>query len=301
MAKITGSKTTKAAEAASLRNARTRHHVGLGQLMTQPGALAVREEAKRVLEEALAAGLDGREEQEAVAFVTGAPAEATAAVAHVRPTAPYAPRVPSEMGPVAPHARLDAGQFIFIKAYRIKIGDGLISEKQAKWIVDIAERPSVTDAMRESLQARLEQGFARSAASAFITKYKDIPTAASEVAREEAINPGPGTTPAKVEVEVPAGRYALRGQDGVVRFYKLDRPTQGKWKGYTFLKVQASDDLHPIRNKAEKARIIAEIGQDTLAAEQLYGRELGKCSRCGRTLTDETSRAYGIGPDCRQK
>lgn len=240
------------------------------------------------------------DETAAVAFVTGpAPVEAQAAVSHVRPTAVYTPggQVEQALGystqPTAP-----AGEFIFIKAYRVRIGAGLISEKQAKWIVDIAERPSVTDAMRESLQARLEQGFARAAGSAFITKYKDIPTAAAEVAREELVNPGP----AKVAVEVPAGRYAVTDPtDGVFKFFHLDRPTEGRWKGYTFLKVRASDDLHPIRAKAHRDAVIAAIAEDVEKAQTQYGVKLGHCYRCGRTLTDQTSRDLGIGPDCRSK
>lgn len=30
----------------------------------------------------------------------------------------------------------------------------------------------------------------------------------------------------------------------------------------------------------------------------LYGQEIGSCGRCGRELTDETSRARGLGPEC---
>ncbi len=36
-------------------------------------------------------------------------------------------------------------------------------------------------------------------------------------------------------------------------------------------------------------------------AMALYGQTLGYCGRCGRSLTDETSRALGIGPVCRNK
>ena len=192
---------------------------------------------------------------------------------------------------------------IFIKGWRILTGPGLVTEKQAKWIVDIAEtKANVTDAMVASLSERLAQGFARSAASQFITRYKDWPNREQPFSAAKAEASAPGATDEELEaIVVPAGRYALRGADGVVKFYRLDRPTQGKWAGYTFLKAQASDDLYPIRNRAEKERIIAEIGRDVESAERLYGQELGKCSRCGRTLTDETSRAYGIGPDCRNK
>ncbi len=33
-------------------------------------------------------------------------------------------------------------------------------------------------------------------------------------------------------------------------------------------------------------------------AAQVYGQELGHCGRCGRTLTNDASRALGIGPEC---
>jgi hypothetical protein len=29
-----------------------------------------------------------------------------------------------------------------------------------------------------------------------------------------------------------------------------------------------------------------------------YGQEIGRCCRCNRRLTDETSRELGIGPEC---
>lgn len=102
--------------------------------------------------------------------------------------------------------------------------------------------------------------------------------------------------------EVPAGRYAVRNDEGVVKFYKVDRPTEGRWKGYTFVAAQASDDLHPIRGRQAREAVLASIVKAGVEASMaLYGRELGKCGHCGRTLTDEESRAYGIGPVCRGK
>lgn len=316
MAKVTGSKTTKAAEAASLKTARTKHRVGVGQLFIQPNAHADRAAA--------AAGLAAPEEQAAIDFITGpAPVEAQQAVRHSRPTAPYVPA----SSPMAREAQcLECGRThvggascapaekalpsgcelvkVGPQQWTVLVGPGYATEKQAKWMMDIAHRPSITDEMRFSLRMRLQQGFARSSASTFITKYKDIPTEAATTETVEAVAPGASTeeyVAATSKEEAPAGRYALRGEDGVVKFYRIDKPTKGKWAGWTFLKVQASDDLYPVRNKAEKARIIAAIEADVEGAERLYGQELGKCARCGRTLTDETSRAYGIGPDCRAK
>lgn len=104
-----------------------------------------------------------------------------------------------------------------------------------------------------------------------------------------------------VKVDVPSGRYALTGTDGVVKFYKVDCPTEGRWAGRTFVNAQASDELYPIRNAAERSRILSAIAFDPKAAMMLYGTELGSCGHCGRTLTDEDSRARGIGPVCAAK
>jgi hypothetical protein len=98
---------------------------------------------------------------------------------------------------------------------------------------------------------------------------------------------------------VPEGRYAVRNAEGVVKFYKVDRPTEGRWAGYVFVKVQASDDLYPVKGKGPREAVLAAIAEAGVEASMtLYGRELGKCGHCGRTLTDEDSRARGIGPVC---
>lgn len=99
--------------------------------------------------------------------------------------------------------------------------------------------------------------------------------------------------------EVPAGHYAVDGEDGTLKFYRVDRPTEGRWAGYTFVKVQASDDLYPVKGGAATA-ILAKIAEAPVEAMTRYGQEIGSCGRCNRTLTDETSRAFGIGPDCRK-
>lgn len=99
-----------------------------------------------------------------------------------------------------------------------------------------------------------------------------------------------------VEGSLTKGRYAVE-MDGVLKFYKI-KP--GNKPGFYFIDVQASDELHSIRNRATKDAIVAAIiaaGPDACMAR--YGQEIGACGRCGRTLTDAESRAFGIGPDCR--
>jgi len=87
----------------------------------------------------------------------------------------------------------------------------------------------------------------------------------------------------------------------VLKFYKVDRPTEGRWAGRIFLSVQASDELHAVRDRVRRDGILTEIEKDPKEAMLRYGREIGSCGHCGRTLTNEESRRYGIGPICRAK
>lgn len=120
-----------------------------------------------------------------------------------------------------------------------------------------------------------------------------------------AVTPVPVTVARAVreagEPNIPAGRYAVRGTDGVVKFYKIDKPTEGKWAGWTFVKIIAGSEEHPVRNRSARIGILAAILVDVRGASALYGREIGACGVCGRQLTDEESRARGIGPICNEK
>lgn len=100
-------------------------------------------------------------------------------------------------------------------------------------------------------------------------------------------------------VSVASGHYALT-IEGVVKFYRVNAVTEGKWAGYTFVDAQASDEFHKVGREAS-ARVLAAIAVDPIAALKLYGHSLGRCGVCNRTLTDEASRAAGIGPICQSK
>ena len=101
--------------------------------------------------------------------------------------------------------------------------------------------------------------------------------------------------------EVPAGRYAVTGERGQTVFVKVDVPADGPFKGKAFVRVQAGDELLRV-NPVTRDALLAKIESDGVeVASRRYGRELGSCGVCGRTLTDEVSRAEGIGPICRGK
>jgi len=99
--------------------------------------------------------------------------------------------------------------------------------------------------------------------------------------------------------EVPQGYYFIVDPtDGVEKFYRINKPQQGKWKGYTFVDVQASDYFYPVKNRQHREAILAEIAKDPITATNQYGIRLGRCGVCGRTLTNRDSRLAGIGPIC---
>lgn len=145
--------------------------------------------------------------------------------------------------------------------------------------------PEVVEMLKQNKQ------LTRETASGFIETLLSLP----------AKSTGSAPASADSQYEIPAGRYAAEREDGVLAFYRLDRPTEGRWAGYAFLSVQASDELHPIKGHAAKEAILSKIAEDPAGAARRYGQEIGSCAICGRTLTDETSREYGIGPVCRER
>lgn len=99
---------------------------------------------------------------------------------------------------------------------------------------------------------------------------------------------------------VPDGHYAIE-EDGELHFFKVNTPTTGKWAGFTFLQIQASDDYRAIKNRERKAAVLGAITADPKEAMARYGHEIGRCGVCNRTLTDPESIAIGIGPVCIEK
>lgn len=97
-------------------------------------------------------------------------------------------------------------------------------------------------------------------------------------------------------VDMPEPGYYAVVYGGVLRFYAV-REGKGKWSGRRFLHRFRSDyeDRIPA---AERTASVTAILSDPYAAQMRFARETVHCYRCGRRLTDETSRRIGVGPDC---
>lgn len=107
------------------------------------------------------------------------------------------------------------------------------------------------------------------------------------------------TAPTEPLPEVREGHYAVASVTGNndLDFFRVDRPTEGRWAGRTFVKrVIGGHPEYAVRGE-DARRVLERIAADPEAGQR-YGQEIGRCCACNRRLTDEASRAAGIGPDC---
>ena len=108
--------------------------------------------------------------------------------------------------------------------------------------------------------------------------------------------PEPTDTP-----DVAEGHYAVPSATGNndLDFYRVDRPTEGRWAGRTFVKrIIGGHPDTPVRG-AEARDALERIALDAEAAALLYGQTIGRCSICNHRLTRKYSRMVtGYGPDC---
>jgi hypothetical protein len=109
---------------------------------------------------------------------------------------------------------------------------------------------------------------------------------------------------------VRPGRYAVR-PDALTPyvFLRISDPKHGKYKDS--LKVQTqhgpnlseakfviwpSGSISVYRTDVEPSLLL--LIADQQGSARAYAKELGRCARCGLELTDEQSRAWGVGPEC---
>lgn len=132
----------------------------------------------------------------------------------------------------------------------------------------------------------------------------DQSTSGTYVQAPLAPSPAKATPVRKVtQDELPAGRYALAGEDGVVRFYKVDHgsPRSKRWAGYVFLNglLGSPGAWREVRlSAAERNMITAKLADDPQAAASLFGQKFRVCGNCLSPLSKPQSRAAGYGHDC---
>lgn len=103
---------------------------------------------------------------------------------------------------------------------------------------------------------------------------------------------------------IPAGYYAVESRTGNndLDFFMVVRPEKGYWKERTFVKlVIGGHPNQPVRGSEARSVLERIEAAGIQEAKELYGKEIGKCGECNRSLTDEESRRIGIGPVCRNK
>lgn len=164
------------------------------------------------------------------------------------------------------------------------------SEKQINFIIDLTEKRDISGLppLVQDYISNVEMGYPeminKNTASRMIDFLLSAPW------KKKVSNDLP---------DVPAGRYAVEIGDKL-RFFHVNRPTEGKWHGYTFVNEQAGPELFSIRDRKRSAMILDTIKKDEGALAR-YGQELGICGMCGFELTNELSREIGLGPTCRKK
>jgi hypothetical protein len=109
---------------------------------------------------------------------------------------------------------------------------------------------------------------------------------------------------------VENGYYAVRrdeNSDWV--FLRVSRPDSGQYKDHIKIQSQHGETLklvclvlpgdkgYSALNGQVRDLVVTLVVNPKMAAVQ-YGREVGQCCRCGKPLTDNRSRRYGIGPEC---
>lgn len=164
--------------------------------------------------------------------------------------------------------------------------EALATERQVSYLEALRDGKELDSLAPEQIAWLRDADFAKvpkSRASDIIGTLKELPWAPRDSDQELT----------KDMPEVPNGRYAIPKDDGALMFYSIKKGTHT-----TFVDVWASDSRWPIKAAPEKRRILEAIAADPDAGPR-FGREIGRCYVCGRTLTDETSRELGIGPVCR--
>jgi hypothetical protein len=169
------------------------------------------------------------------------------------------------------------------------------TDKQIQLIIDLLSERDLMSEDRPKFKARLIE----LATSAHAVERLDREAASNLITYLFGL-PQFGTThEPDAFTTVTAGHYAVL-RDGEVCFVRVDRPTEGKWAGKVFVSLQHGDDYTRMGRQAGFTMLGYIVDQGVLECSVRYGREIGRCGVCHRTLTNPESREAGIGPKCRE-
>jgi hypothetical protein len=177
-----------------------------------------------------------------------------------------------------------------------------MTDKQRDYIDSLLNGRMMTEEESTKARAQFDAGLDKRLASRWITRLLTLPKGSSVFARRN--EGGAEALPA-----VENGRYAIIDpRDNIdkptLMFYRVKTGKEnGRWAGFTFLDAGrggAHGDLvwTPIKNFAYKGLVMKAIAEDPIGAGRKFGQEVGVCFRCGRSLTQEHTRAAGVGDDC---
>ncbi len=124
-------------------------------------------------------------------------------------------------------------------------------------------------------------------------------TAAAPIAPTPA---APAPAPARTSATVlpPVGRYAMQEID----------PANGElvWKFYVVTQSRRNTNMRYMQEQSGDNKrqvpypkldvVCAIINANPKFHMEQYGKQIGRCGKCGRTLTDHESIERGIGPEC---
>ena len=157
-------------------------------------------------------------------------------------------------------------------------------------------RGSLTDKQVAAWQlgkARLEEIRAQRAAEAESRKVADVDLAPIRAMFDTAKANGLKKTAYRAEGLILTAAPDTGRNPGALYVTDEQKEYLGKLVGTTF---------HPMRNApASVGDALRAIAADPKEAAVRWGRKTGRCSCCGRELTDPTSVAMGIGPICAEK
>jgi hypothetical protein len=114
------------------------------------------------------------------------------------------------------------------------------------------------------------------------------------------------TVQSTLTLTMESGHYATTNSEGNLSFYRIDKVTEGRWAGFYFVHHITGPNEDRVGRQApdgayrgQHESLIRAINENPVDAMRAYGQNIGRCGRCHRRLTNAESRAFGLGPECR--